>query len=81
LTNTTTAHIDHDAAINTVNAGASSTEGLAVAATNTSTITSIAGSLAIGGSAGIGAGVDVEVITKHTNAWIAHSSQRPSRAT
>ena len=31
----------------------------------------LAGVLTIGGSAGVGAGVDVEVITKTTEAWIA----------
>ena len=56
--------------INAVNTGAAATQGVAVTATDTTTIVTAAGALAIGGSAGIGAGVDVNVVDKDTQAWI-----------
>src|SRR6185436_11753640 len=64
LTNTTYAHIDDESSI------ASGTVDVKVAATDTTNILGLAGALAIGGSAGIGAGVDVEVVDKETLAWI-----------
>ncbi|HEX7525481.1 MAG TPA: hypothetical protein VF327_04190, partial [Gaiellaceae bacterium] len=63
LSLTTTAHIDDHA---TVTSG----EKIAVAATDNTTILSIAGALAIGGSAGVGVGADIEVPSKDTEAWI-----------
>ncbi|MGH3368825.1 MAG: hypothetical protein ACRDPR_02390, partial [Nocardioidaceae bacterium] len=44
--------------------------GVAVSADDDTSIFSLAGALAIGGTAGVGAGVDVEVVTKDTQAWI-----------
>src|SRR5215203_4846896 len=44
--------------------------GVAVAANDPTSIFSLAGSLGVGGTAGVGAGVDVEVVTKTTEAWI-----------
>src|SRR6185503_17489138 len=64
LTNTTYAHIDDESSI------ASGTVDVKVAATDTTNILGLAGALAIGGSAGVGAGVDVEVVDKETLAWI-----------
>ncbi|MFL5756907.1 MAG: hypothetical protein ACJ77N_11475, partial [Chloroflexota bacterium] len=66
MTNTTTAHVDENV---TVGAGSA---GLQVAAKDTTSILSIAGALAIGGTAGVGAGVDVEVINKDTEAWVGN---------
>ena len=43
---------------------------VAVSATDLTTNKGIAGSLAIGGSAGVGLGVDVEIPSKDTEAWI-----------
>ncbi|HTZ07417.1 MAG TPA: hypothetical protein VMB53_16900, partial [Gaiellaceae bacterium] len=70
LSNQTFAHIDDGTTVNLSNGGAAATEGVAVAATDSTTIDGIAGALAIGGDAGIGAGVDVEVVSKDTEAWI-----------
>ena len=41
-----------------------------VSATDTTNLLGIAGALAIGGTAGVGVGADVEVLTKDTQAWI-----------
>ena len=64
LTETTTADIGDLARIN-VTAG-----DLDVAADDASSVISVAGDLAAGGTAGVGVGVDVGVYTKHTNAYI-----------
>ncbi|MGH2998311.1 MAG: beta strand repeat-containing protein, partial [Gaiellaceae bacterium] len=61
-TDTTTATLD-----GTTNAGGT----VAVSASDTSDITSVAGQISIGGDAGVGVGIDVEVITKTTTAQIA----------
>jgi hypothetical protein len=66
-TNSTAAHIDQDVDISGV--------GVRVAASDTTTIFSLAGALSFGGTAGVGAGIDVEVITKVTEAWIARRVQ------
>ncbi|HEV8463176.1 MAG TPA: hypothetical protein VGQ38_20990, partial [Gaiellaceae bacterium] len=57
------AHIDSGVTIN----GAA----LGVAASDTTTVLGLAGSLSYGGTAGVGAGVDVEDLSKDTEAWIA----------
>ena len=62
---TTTAHIDDHV---TVTSGGK----IAVSATDATSIKGVAGSLAIGGSAGVGLGVDVEVPQKDTEAWIGN---------
>ena len=67
-TNTTTAHIDPNATVDGPSAGAS------VAANDATSILSIAGALAIGGTAGVGAGVDVEDVSKDTEAWIGNKA-------
>ncbi|WP_367889442.1 hypothetical protein [Humibacter ginsenosidimutans] len=68
---TTTAHIDSGVTVNGDNTGAQAGEGIALAASDTTTLKGAAGQLAIGGSAGVGAGADVEVLNKTTQAWIA----------
>src|SRR5262249_14106652 len=67
---TTLAHIDAGAVISGPTAAGSA--GAGVAASDATTILSVAGALAIGGTAGVGAGIDVEVITKDTEATIAN---------
>ena len=73
LDDTTHAHIDGGTRVNCAvadscaNGGSpSATQGIAVAASDTTKVLSIVGALAIGGSAGVGAGVDVEDIQKDT---------------
>src|SRR5690606_26225440 len=69
--NRTTARIDEGVVVNGDNLAATATQGVAVAASDHTTSLGAAGQLALGGTAGVGAGVDVQVITKHTLAWIA----------
>ena len=69
MSNTTRAHIDSNATVSGPSAAAS------VSATDTTSILGISGAVAIGGTAGVGAGVDVEVINKDTEAWIANLAQ------
>ena len=64
LVDHTLAHIDSNVTIG------GSTAGLAVAATDDTKVLGLAGTLAIGGTAGVGAGVDVEDINKDTEAWV-----------
>src|SRR2546428_9762643 len=71
MTNTTRAHIDDHVTIGTATTRSG---GVAVGATDTTKILSLAGALAIGGTAGVGAGIDVEVISKHTEAWIGQNT-------
>ena len=66
MTDHTMAHVDDGVQI-----GDAPSAGLHVSATDTTSILSLAGALAIGGTAGVGAGVDVEVVNKDTEAWIA----------
>ncbi len=68
-TNTTHAHIDRGALVDAL--GASGWQSALLSATDTTTLRSVAGQLAVGGSAGVGAGADVEVVSKDTQAWIA----------
>ncbi len=67
LTGITKAHIDDGVTIGTP---AMPSAGVVVSASDHTDILSIAGALAIGGTAGVGAGVDVEVVSKDTQAWI-----------
>src|SRR5262249_13520295 len=60
---TTYGYIDHDTLI-------TSGGKIAVSASDLTTNKGIAGSLAVGGSAGVGLGVDVEIPSKDTEAWI-----------
>ena len=75
LNDTTKASIGEGATVNCQGAdcsdpGAASSQGVAVTATDTTTTFDLAGVLAIGGDAGVGAGVDVQVLTKNTIASI-----------
>ena len=66
MSDSTKAHVDGGVVI-----GDAPSAGLHVSATDTTSIISIAGAIAIGGTAGVGAGVDVEVVSKDTEAWLA----------
>ncbi|KAG1649186.1 hypothetical protein GQR58_029240 [Nymphon striatum] len=66
----TTAFIGAGITVNQSQAGAELGQDVNVGATNTTTLFGLAGALAIGGSAGVGAGIDVEVVNKTTKAWI-----------
>ncbi len=65
LNDTTAAYIGAGSSV-TVNGGGN----LIVAASDLTSVISVAGNLAVGGTAGVGAGADVGVYTKHTNAYI-----------
>lgn len=73
LNETTRAFIDQGARINQ-RAGASDDQSVDVRAEDKTTLLGIAGALAGGGTAGIGAGADVGVLTKLTEAFIAPSA-------
>ncbi|MGZ3438561.1 MAG: beta strand repeat-containing protein, partial [Polyangia bacterium] len=66
MSDSTKAHVDDGVVI-----GSTPSAGLAVSATDTTSILSIAGAVSGGGTAGVGAGVDVEVVHKDTEAWLA----------
>ena len=65
LSETTTAYVGPSSTITTTNNG-----NFSVAASDTTSVISVAGSLAASGEAGVGVGADVGVYTKHTNAYI-----------
>src|SRR5213078_3094150 len=74
LTETTTASIG-GAQINPDNSGATNAaQGVLVRADDDTKLISVAGGIQYGGSAGVGAGVDVGVITKHTTAAVAQNA-------
>ncbi|UCD79969.1 MAG: LEPR-XLL domain-containing protein, partial [Desulfobacterales bacterium] len=66
----TWAHIDGSARINEDNTGADPGQSVTVFASDTTDILAVAGAIAGGGKAGVGAGADVGVITKDTQAFI-----------
>jgi len=68
MTETTRASIGQNAIVSAT--GASGDPGVTLVASDDTGILSIAGAVALGGTAGIGAGVDVEVLTKITEACI-----------
>ena len=70
LENDTHAYIDRGATINGNNTGAAATQSIKISASDTTEILAIAGTVSVGGTASVGAGVDVEAITKSTKAWI-----------
>ena len=80
LNNTTTASIGSNAKVNCVGAGCSvpvgtlPTSSVVVTATDRTTLSAAAGMLAVGGTAGVGAGADVQVITKNTSASVGDGS-------
>ncbi|MEJ2723027.1 MAG: LEPR-XLL domain-containing protein [Deltaproteobacteria bacterium] len=70
LTETTTAYIGQDATINGDNADAGVTQDVSVVAYDDTEILSVAGALSGAGTAAIGAGADVGVIEKETQAYV-----------
>ena len=82
----TMAHIDNGTRVNCAvadscaNGGTpSGTQGVAVSAMDTTHITSAAGQLTVGGTAGVGAGVDVEVVSKDTEASIGNAGMMQAK--
>ena len=71
LTETTRAYIGNGARINETNTSPGADQDVVVRASDDTRVLAIAGAVQYGGSAGVGAGVDVEVINKFTNAYIA----------
>ena len=65
VTDVTTADVGAGDTVTTTGAG-----NLVVSASDTSSVISVAGDLAVGGTAGVGVGVDVGVYSKTTNAFI-----------
>jgi len=79
LTDTTTAGIGNNTTVNCVggscvNSSANATQAVVVTATDTTTILSLAGAVAVGGTAGVGVGLDVEDLHKTTAASIGSST-------
>jgi len=72
INETTTAHIDEGATID-ASTGATSAlhPSVTVAASDSTFVTDVAGSVGLGGGAGVAASADAQVITKNTNAFIA----------
>ncbi len=70
MSNTTLAHVDKNVTVG----GDTPSAAASVSATDTTSITAVAGEVAAGGTAGVGAGIDVEVITKDTEASIGEGS-------
>ena len=68
---TTLAYIEQGATITTTDGSPGSGPGVMVTAADPLTLLSTSGALAAGGDAGLGAGVDVDSITKNTQAFIA----------
>ena len=71
----------NESAPHTVSAGQTTVFGVAVVATNSDDVNSVAIAVSIGGSAGVGVGGTVNVITVDTNATIASSANVDSVAT
>jgi hypothetical protein len=74
LSETSKAHVDAGAQINVQTAAPNADQGVNIHATNTTRVQSGAGGVGGGGEVGIGAGIDVGVITKHTEAYVADAS-------
>jgi hypothetical protein len=79
MTSTTHAYVGGGSTINAsvasdFNNNAATGQSIEIAASDHTTIDSVAGALAIGGSAGVGVGVDVQVLTKFTRAWIGKAT-------
>lgn len=71
LTEFTRAHIDEGAVVIARDALTTDDPGILVHAWDDTQIIDVAGALAIGGSAGVGVGVDTIVLVKETAAWLA----------
>ena len=70
LNETTRAYVGRSALLATENLDGGKNPGIVIDADDTTTIVSVAGSLAAAGSAAVGAGADVDTITKLTAAFI-----------
>ncbi|MBE7187189.1 hypothetical protein, partial [Jatrophihabitans endophyticus] len=70
VTDTTEAFIADTATVGSINQPTL----LTIAATDTTSILDLDGSLGFGGTAGVGAAADVNVLVKHTHAWLGQSS-------
>ncbi|MCB2040473.1 MAG: hypothetical protein KDH48_06615, partial [Rhodoferax sp.] len=75
LARSTTASIAENARINQGTAGEHADQGVLVLASDRTNHVGVAGSVALGGTAGIGAGVDTGVFVKNTKAWIASGAR------
>ncbi|WP_158589118.1 leukotoxin LktA family filamentous adhesin [Alginatibacterium sediminis] len=75
LNETTVASIGSNANINSNNNAANSAQNVIVLASDQSSLLGVAGALAFGGSAGIGAGADVGVIDKKTQALVSQNAE------
>ena len=73
-TDTTTAFIGYGATVNASSLATGVNPNVLVQASDTSSLLGIGGALALGGDTGFGAGIDVGVITKNTQAYVAPSS-------
>ncbi|TMB93338.1 MAG: hypothetical protein E6J38_11040, partial [Chloroflexi bacterium] len=73
ITNVTKAWIGTGATLNGDNSGAAAGQNIAISARDDTDLLGIAGAIAVGGSAGVGVGVDVEVVNKTTEAKIGNS--------
>ena len=74
LTDTTKAYIGSGTNVNLDNGGATPGQSVNVTASDTTTVVALAGQLAVGGTAGVGVGVDVEVINKTTEAFVGNDA-------
>ena len=70
LNETTRAHLDGGAKINQSNTGASTNQDVQVIASDLTTAFGVGGALGGGGTVGVGAGADIGLITKTTEAFI-----------
>ncbi len=70
LVETTKAYIGENAQINMGTTGENANQTVLVIASDRTNLTGIGGSIALGGTGGIGAGIDVSVIVKDTDAHI-----------
>src|SRR5260370_1908074 len=75
FTDVTKAHVDSGVIV-----GDAPSAGLTISATDTTSILAIAGALSVGGTAGVGAGIDVEVVNKDTEASFAGNAKLSSLA-
>ncbi|RKY41296.1 MAG: hypothetical protein DRP85_06715, partial [Candidatus Makaraimicrobium thalassicum] len=75
LSETTKAYIGKSAQVNENNAGAASNQSVLVRAADRTDLFGLGGAIALGGVAGVGAGVDVGVITKDTQAFIDENAR------
>lgn len=75
LTETTSARIEDDVQINPSNSDAGSDQEVRIQASDITTVLSIAGGITGGGNTGLGAGADVLVLTKTTEALLGAGTE------